>query len=125
MQKLVEIRSYRLKPGSGAAFERVVREESAPLHAAFGIDVIAFGLSEHDADAFYLIRAFDDLAHLHSAQQAFYASPRMARRAARSHCVTHCVRRRCGDVAGQNGGRGLAPQILRLPENKRHTQDTR
>ncbi|EGY51540.1 NIPSNAP family protein [Neisseria shayeganii] len=75
MQKLVEIRSYRLQPGSGAEFERVVREESAPLHAAFGIDVIAFGLSEHDADAFYLIRAFDDLAHLHSAQQAFYASP--------------------------------------------------
>lgn len=30
MQKLVEIRSYRLKPGSGAEFERVVREESVP-----------------------------------------------------------------------------------------------
>lgn len=74
MKKLVEIRTYQLAPGSAAEFARIVREESAPLHAAWDMDVVAFGISEGSDDGFYLIRAFRDAAHLQSAQQAFYAS---------------------------------------------------
>lgn len=74
MNRLVEIRSYQLKPGTGAEFHRLVSEQSAPLLAEWGMDVVAFGPSLHDPDAYYLIRAYDDLAHLESSQAAFYGS---------------------------------------------------
>lgn len=75
MKHLVEIRTYQLTPGSAAEFARLVREESAPLHAAWDMDVIAFGISEGSDNGFYLIRAFRDAEHLQRAQEAFYASP--------------------------------------------------
>lgn len=74
MARLIEIRSYVLKPGTGAEFHRLVRDESVPLHAGWGIDVVAFGQSLHDPDAFYLIRAYEDPAHLESAQAGIYGS---------------------------------------------------
>jgi NIPSNAP. len=74
MTKLIEIRSYKLKPGTGDEFHRLVSEESVPLHADWGIDAVAFGQSLHDPDAYYLIRAYDDLTHLESSQAALYGS---------------------------------------------------
>jgi hypothetical protein len=74
MKRLVEIRSYKLKAGTGGEFHRLVSSQSMPLHAAWGMDVVAFGPSVHDADAYYLIRAYDDLEHLRASQAAFYAT---------------------------------------------------
>lgn len=48
---------------------------SLPLMRAAGIDVLDLGPSLHDADGYYLIRAFIDLAALEANQAAFYASP--------------------------------------------------
>jgi hypothetical protein len=75
MDRLIEIRSYKLKPGSGAEFHSLVANKSVPLLVQWGVDVVAFGQSEHDADAYYLIRAYDGVEHLRSSQDAFYASP--------------------------------------------------
>lgn len=75
MQRVVEIRTYKLKPGTGAEFHRLVGQQSVPLHAAAGMDVVAYGRSLHDPDAYYLIRAYDSLAHLEASQREFYASP--------------------------------------------------
>lgn len=75
MQRLIEIRTYRLKRGSAAAFHALVSGQSVPLHAAAGIDVVAYGISLHDPDAYYLIRAYDGPAHLEASQRDFYASP--------------------------------------------------
>lgn len=74
MDHLIEIRSYKLKPCSSDKFHRFVSEKSTPLHAAWGIDIVALGKSLHDPDAYYLIRAYNDFAHLESCQAEFYGS---------------------------------------------------
>lgn len=74
MRKLVEVRSYRLKPGTGSDFHTLVAEQSAPLHAACSMDLVVFGPSPHDPDSYVLVRAYDDPAQREAAQAAFYAS---------------------------------------------------
>jgi len=74
MKKLIEIRSYNLKPGSRDAFHRLVCEVSLPMLKRWGVDVVAFGTSPHDDRSYYLIRAYDDLAGRKSSQDAFYGS---------------------------------------------------
>ncbi|SRR6266567_6816025 len=74
MQRLVEIRSYKLKPGSGGKFHDLVVSQSIPLLQAFGMEVVAYGQSLHDPDAYFLVRAYDNLDQLRSSQEAFYSS---------------------------------------------------
>lgn len=74
MKKIIEIRTYRLKPGTAARFHEIMLKDSAPLHKTFGIDVVAHGPSLHDTCAYFLIRAFDDLQDLNESQQGLYAS---------------------------------------------------
>lgn len=73
--RVVEIRSYKLKPNSSETFHALVAQQSVPLLRAAGIDVVAYGPSLHDADAYFLIRAFDSMEHLQRSQDSFYASP--------------------------------------------------
>lgn len=75
MNKMVEIRSYNLKPGSRDEFHRMVVEESLPMLKRWGVDVVAFGPSSHDDSSYYLMRAYDSLEHRQSSQDAFYGSP--------------------------------------------------
>lgn len=72
--RVVEIRSYTLKPGTGGQFHAVVAGQSVPLLRAAGTDVVAYGQSIHDPDAYYLIRSYESLAHLNASQEAFYSS---------------------------------------------------
>lgn len=72
--QLIEIRTYRLKPGTGGQFHQLVGGESVALHTRWGMDVVACGPSVGDADTYVLIRAYDDPASLESSQAAFYAS---------------------------------------------------
>jgi hypothetical protein len=51
MTAVLEIRTYRLRPGSGAAFHRTVVKESVPMLERWGVDVVAFGPSLDDDDA--------------------------------------------------------------------------
>ena len=74
MKRLVEVRSYKLKAGRGPRFHELVALRSVPLLLAAQTDVIAFGHSVHDPDAYYLIRAYESMSHLQSSQDAFYAS---------------------------------------------------
>lgn len=75
VNRVLEIRSYRLQPGSRAEFHRLVAEHSVPLLRAWGTDVVRFGPSLHEPDAYYLMRAFDSVDHLEQSQAAFYATP--------------------------------------------------
>ena len=72
MSRAVEIRSYTLKPGSRDTFDALMRGRALPLLRDFGMDVIACGPSPHDAEAYYLIRAWRDLAEREASQDAFY-----------------------------------------------------
>jgi hypothetical protein len=74
MKRLVEIRSYKMKPGARDAFHAAASQQAVPLLRRWAMDVVAFGPSPHDPDAYYLVRAYDDLADLESRQQAFYGS---------------------------------------------------
>jgi len=74
MRRLVEIRAYALKPGTASEFHELVTTAAIPLLDAFGIDVVAFGPSAHDGDAYFLIRSYSDLADLQSQHDAFYDS---------------------------------------------------
>lgn len=71
--KLIEIRTYRLKPGCAERFVATVRE-ALPLVRASGMDVVAFGRSDHEEESFFLIRAFDSREQLVAQQDAFYRS---------------------------------------------------
>lgn len=74
MSRLVQIRSYQLKPGVRAAFHRAFVEQAVPMLQRRGHDVVAFGPSPHSAEAYVLVRAYDDLMDLNARQDAFYAS---------------------------------------------------
>jgi hypothetical protein len=74
MRRLVEIRSYKLKPASRARFHDLVVTQSLPLLRECGMEVVAFGPSLDHADAYFLVRAYDDLEHRRASQAAFYSS---------------------------------------------------
>lgn len=73
-ERVVEFRSYKLKPGSGARFHQLVLGESLPLLRQAGIEVVAFGPSLDDPDAYFLARAYDSLEHLRASEEAFYSA---------------------------------------------------
>lgn len=72
--RIIEILQYTLKKGSGEEFHQIMREVSVALHARNGIHVVAYGNSLHDADSYYLIRAFDSEEQMKSVLEDFYAS---------------------------------------------------
>jgi hypothetical protein len=74
VKRLVEIRSYKLKPGTGAKFHELVASQSVPLLLAAHMDVVAYGQSLHDADSYYLIRSYENREHRSASQDAFYSS---------------------------------------------------
>ena len=74
MTKFVEILLYTLRSGTGDEFHTIMQTASVPLHRSIGMDVVAYGKSTHDSDAYYLIRSFDDLRHLEISQEALYTS---------------------------------------------------
>ena len=73
--RLVEIRTYRLLPGTRDEYDRLFREAALPLLRQFEIDVLGAGPSADDPDGYFLIRAFDSLADREQREDRFYASP--------------------------------------------------
>lgn len=73
-KRLVEIRTYNLKPGSGGEFHRLVEERSVPMLRRWNVDLVAHGPSRHDAESYVLIRAYDSLDDRRRSQDAFYSS---------------------------------------------------
>jgi len=71
--KLIEVRTYRLKPDCAKRFVAAVGE-ALPLVRASGMDVVAFGRSDHEQESFFLIRAYTSREQLVAQQDAFYGS---------------------------------------------------
>jgi hypothetical protein len=74
---ILEIRTYRLKPGTRDEFVRVMREESLPLLEKVGVAVVDCGASLVDEDGFeeaFLIRAFASVEERDRQEEAFYGS---------------------------------------------------
>lgn len=71
---IVEIRSYNLKPGTRARFQRVVDEQALPLLRKWKMDVVRASPTLHEEESFVLIRAFASLAARQAEEDAFYGS---------------------------------------------------
>ena len=74
MPKIIEIRSYNLKPGTRSSFHDLFTRESLPMLERWKVDVVAFGPSLHDDDSYYLIRSYESLEDRQQSQDAFYGS---------------------------------------------------
>ncbi len=72
--RVVEIRSYNLKPGTRDGFHRRFLDEALPMLKRWKVDVVAYGPSLHDADSYYLVRSFPSLEERERAEGAFYGS---------------------------------------------------
>lgn len=71
--KLIEIRTYKIKPGQAENFVAAFHK-ALPLVKASGMDVVAFGRSDHEHESYYLIRSYSDRAQLETQQNKFYSS---------------------------------------------------
>ena len=71
---VVEIRSYNLKPGTRDHFHRLFLEQALPMLKRWKVDVVAYGVSLHDKDSYYLMRAFPSVEDRQKSEDAFYGS---------------------------------------------------
>ena len=73
-RRLVEIRAYRLKPGTRDAFHAAATNHALPMVRAYGMDVVTHGPVPNDADGYFLVRSFASLAELTAQEDEFYGS---------------------------------------------------
>jgi quinol monooxygenase YgiN len=74
MNRLLEIRTYRLKPGTLEAFHKAVHERAVPMLRSKGMDVVTYGRSDHEEEAYHLVRAYESREALEAGQARFYGS---------------------------------------------------
>jgi NIPSNAP len=72
--RVVEIRSYNLKPGTRDRFHRLFEREALPLLQRAKVDVVSYGPSLHDGDSYYLMRSFSSVEDRQRSEDAFYGS---------------------------------------------------
>lgn len=58
MPWLLEMRLFKLRPGTRAEFTRISEEETIPLMRRLGITVLVHGPSHNNDNGYFLLRAF-------------------------------------------------------------------
>ena len=69
---IIEMRTYRLKPGTRAEFLRIFETRSLPAHREIGMKVLGPFPSIEDPDVFFFMRGFPDLASREPMKARFY-----------------------------------------------------
>jgi hypothetical protein len=69
---IVEMRTYKLKPGTRAPFLEAFRTKSIPEHLKLGMKISGPLLSVEDPDVFFFMRGFPDLASREPLKAKFY-----------------------------------------------------
>lgn len=72
--RMIEIRSYNLKPGTRNEFHKLILEQALPLLRKWKIEVVAYGPSIHDSDSYFLVRSYKNLHDMQQSKEAFYMS---------------------------------------------------
>lgn len=72
MPHIVEMRSYKIKPGKRAEFIQIFLTKSLPAHQEIGMKIIGPFLAIDDPDTFFFMRAFPDLASRDAMKSKFY-----------------------------------------------------
>jgi NIPSNAP len=69
---IIEMRTYKLKPGTRERFLQLFRTQSVPTHRELGMKMLGPFLSVEDADTFFFMRGFPDLASREPLKAKFY-----------------------------------------------------
>jgi hypothetical protein len=72
--RVVEIRSYNLKPGTRRQFHERFERDLIPMLKRWKVDVVAYGPSTHDDNSWFLMRAFSSVEARQKSEDAFYGS---------------------------------------------------
>lgn len=71
---LLEMRLFKLKPGTRAEFHRVSQDGTIPMMRRYAITVLDFGPLLNNEDGYFLLRAFDSEQDRVDKSQAIYAT---------------------------------------------------
>jgi NIPSNAP len=69
---IVEMRTYRTKPGTRTRFLEIFRSRSMPAHAEIGMKILGPFESVEDPDVFFFMRGFPDLPSRDPMKAKFY-----------------------------------------------------
>ncbi len=75
MAAVIEMRTYRTRPGLRAEFLEIFRAKTVPAHEAIGMKVIGPFLAVDDPDVFFWMRVFPDARARDAMKSAFYDGP--------------------------------------------------
>ena len=71
---IIEMRTYKTKPGQREAFLAIFSAKSMPAHRAIGMKIMGPFLSLEDADTFFFMRGFPDFESRQPMRERFYGS---------------------------------------------------
>jgi hypothetical protein len=69
---VIEMRTYKTKPGKRAEFLEIFRSKSVPAHAEIGMKILGPFLAVDDPDTFFFMRGFPNLASRDPMKAKFY-----------------------------------------------------
>ena len=69
---IIEMRTYRTKPGKRELFLEIFRSRAMPAHAEIGMKILGPFLSIEDPDTFFFMRGFPDVASRGPMKARFY-----------------------------------------------------
>jgi heme-degrading monooxygenase HmoA len=69
---IVEMRTYKTKPGKRSEFLEVFQSKSIPAHEEIGMKILGPFLSVEDPDTFFFMRGFPDVASREPMKARFY-----------------------------------------------------
>jgi hypothetical protein len=69
---IIEMRTYKTKPGTRPKFLEVFRSKAVPAHHEIGMKILGPFLSLEDPDTFFFMRGFPDLASREPMKAKFY-----------------------------------------------------
>jgi hypothetical protein len=69
---IIEMRTYKTKPGLRPQFLELFRTKSIPAHAQIGMKILGPFLSVEDPDTFFFMRGFPDLPSREPMKAKFY-----------------------------------------------------
>ena len=73
-EEIIEILTLDIKPGRRDEFHKTYVTNSVPLLKKWNFNLVAYGPSLHDANSYYVIRAFKSLDDRQVSEDAFYNS---------------------------------------------------
>jgi len=72
---IIEMRTYKTKPGKRSQFLEIFRSKSVPAHQEIGMKILGPFLSVEDPDVFFFMRGFPDFASREPMKAKFYEGP--------------------------------------------------